>query len=448
MPREDAKESYSLPAYGRLLRDNRNFRLLWLAQIVSEIGDWLYAVAIYSLLLEVTGKASSVGLAVVLQLLPQVFVAPTAGVINDRMNRRSVMIFADICRVFIVLSMLLVRDASTVWLVWVLLLLETVMWALFEPGRSAIIPNIARNENEVLVANALSSTTWAFNLAIGSGIGGLIAYQFGRDAVFILNALSFVVSAALLTGLRCQETHHEHLPPLRARDLFDFTPVLEGVRYVKRDARLLATMLVKAGMGLLGAHWVILPIYGERVFPMAGHGLDPARSGALSMSLLLGSRGVGALLGSFASGYWARNIDSRFRYGIAWGFLIVSLSYIALSEAPTLALACLAVIVGHAGTSTTWVFSTTMLQKMTEDRFRGRVFSADFGGLFLVMSGISFAASLLVDQGVPIRSIALWTGLAGLVPGVLWLWAQRFWRDGNPPPDIPSYRSESSPPGR
>jgi predicted MFS family arabinose efflux permease len=429
LSQEVQKPSYSLSAYGRLLRDNRNFRLLWFAQVISELGDWLYAVAIYSLLLEITGKASSVGIAVVLQLLPQVMIAPLAGVLNDRLSRRSVMIFADLVRVFIVLAMLLVRDASTVWLIWVLLFLETVMWALFEPGRSAIIPNITRNDDELLVANALSSTTWAFNLAIGSGIGGLIAYKFGRDAVFVLNSLSFVISAALLAALKINETHHKHLPQMRPAEMFGLAPVLEGVRYVRQDPRLLATMFVKAGMGLLGAHWVILPIYGERVFPLVGHGLDPAHSGTLSMSLLLGSRGIGALLGSFASGYWAGNQDSRLRSGILWGFVIVSLAYVALSFAPSLALACLAVTVGHAGTATNWVFSTTMLQKLTIDRFRGRVFSADFSGLFLVMSVVSLAAGLLVDQGVPIRHIALWTGLLGALPAALWIWAQKYWRD-------------------
>lgn len=289
--------SWSLAAYARLLRENRDFRLLWTAQIVSEIGDWFYTVALYSLLLELTGKASAVGLAVVLQLLPQVFAAPTAGVLNDRLPRRTVMIFADVCRAVIVLSMLLVRSADMVWLVWVLLFLETLMWALFEPGRSALIPRLARSDEERLVANALSSTTWAFNLAIGAGLGGLVAYAFGRQTVFILNALSFAGSALLLASMRVKETHHHCLPAFRAIDLIDFKPILEGVRYVRRDPRRVSTLLVKAGMGLLGAHWVILPIFGERIFPMAAHlpGAHAHTSGAgtFSMSLLFGARGVG-----------------------------------------------------------------------------------------------------------------------------------------------------------
>src|SRR6202171_5935373 len=122
---------YSLRDYPRLVRTNRNFRLLWAAQIVSEIGDWFYTVAVYSLLLDFTGKAQSIALAFVLQVLPQFFVAPTAGILNDRLSRRRVMIFADWMRAGIVLCMVLVRGPHLVWFLYLLLVIETVMWAMF-----------------------------------------------------------------------------------------------------------------------------------------------------------------------------------------------------------------------------------------------------------------------------------------------------------------------------
>lgn len=423
---QEAVKPYSLSAYWRLLQENRNFRFLWFAQVISEMGDWLYAVAIYSLLLELTGQAKSVALAIVLQLLPQVFVSPTAGVLNDRLPRRTVMIFADVVRVFVILAMFLVRSPDMVWFIYVLLLLETIMWALFEPGRSAMIPNVCKDENQILVANALSSTTWAVNLAVGSGIGGLIAWKFGREAVFGINAVSFVVSALCLFAMRFKETHTANLPPFRLPDLVDFKPVMEGVRYVKRDPRLIATMGVKAGMGLMGAHWVILPVFGERIFPLH---TEQGPAGALSMSLLFASRGVGALIGSFASGYLSKNDPKKMRSGIFWAFLVGAISYFALSGAPTLATAAIAVAMGHFGTSMAWVFSTTMLQQMTDDRFRGRVFSADFAGLFLTMSAVSFVAGLVIDWGVSVRTIAFITGAAGILVGYGWVFAQRYWKE-------------------
>lgn len=405
--------SFSFAAYLRLLGENRDFRLLWSAQVVSELGDWLYAVAVYSLLLQLTGKAESVGIAVVLQLLPQVLVAPTAGVLNDRLNRRALMIAADLARLFIVLGMMLVTTADMVWLVWILLFTETVMWALFEPGRTALIPNIVASRDKLLVANALSSSTWAINLALGSGLGGLVLWKFGRTSVFVINAVSFGISALLLAAMRVRETHAENLPPFRLRGLFDFKPIWDGIQYVRGHAGRLSTLLVKAGMGLTGAHWVLLPVFGERVFPIEG-------SGALSMSLLFSARGVGAFIGSFASGYWAKNEERRMRAGITFAFLVTAAAYAALGFAPTLWVACVYVAIGHAGSSMAWVFSTTLLHKMTDDEFRGRVFSADFAGLFLTMSAVSFAAGELVDLGAGVRLLAVCSGLLGLIPAALW----------------------------
>ena len=412
----------SLSAYWKIIRGNRNFRLLWLAQMVSEIGDWLYSVAIYSLLLELTGSAKAVALAVVLQVLPQFFIAPLAGVMNDRLSRRKVMIFADLGRAAVVLGMLAANAAGIVWFIYVLLVLQSFMWGFFEPGRSAVIPNITRDRNETLVANALASTTWSFNLAVGSFICGLVAVFWGRNTVFVLNSCTFLLSAFFLRRMRFTEPHVADSKPLHPRDLADFSPVIEGLRYVAGDVRLLATLLVKAGLGFLGAHWVILPIFGERIFPVELGGLDPARASMLGMSLLMGSRGIGALLGPLIGGRWAGSRQRRLRAGIISGFLCVTLGYIFLGVAPALVWAILAVILAHAGSSIVWVFSTTLLHYQTEDRFRGRVFSADFAFLVVTMAIVSYVSGSAVDLGVSVRTISLVTGALAVVPALLWAW--------------------------
>src|SRR5215475_1775037 len=237
-----------ISAYWELVRGNRNFRLIWLAQIVSEMGDWFYQVVIFSFLLEMTGSAQMVAFAFMAQVLPQCFVAPTAGVINDRISRKRVMIFADWARAGIVLSMMLVRSRDMLWLLFTLLFLETVCWALFEPGHRATIPNITP-EDQTPAANALSAATWSFNFAMGAAIGGFVAVSFGRNTVFVLDSLSFVASALLISRMRFKEPHAEDLPPMKIRDLFDFRPIAEGLRYMARDPKRLATMFVKGGAG-------------------------------------------------------------------------------------------------------------------------------------------------------------------------------------------------------
>jgi MFS family permease len=416
--------SVSVRAYVHLIRGNANFRRVWLAQIVSEIGDWFYTLAIYSLLLQLTGRAESVALALVLQVLPQTFVGPAAGVVNDRVRRRRVMIAADLARFVIVLSMLSVRSRSTVWLVYPLLVAETVMAAFFEPARSAVIPNITAKE-EIIVANTLSSATWSVNLLIGGALGGVVIALLGRDAAFVLNAVSFLVSAILIRRTGFEEPHAASAEPLRFDDLFDYSPILEGIRYVRRDRRLRATVFAKAGELMIGPSWVLFTVMGHKYFPVHLRGIDPERSAVLGMSLLLGARGIGAIVGPLASARWAGQSDRRLRLGILFGYLIIAIGYAALGAAPNVWLACLCVMFAHCGGSTVWVFSTTLLQLNTEDRFRGRVFSADLGFSMLTIAVGAYVCGLFLDWGSSARTIAAATGLLMLLPAGLWGWGMQ-----------------------
>jgi MFS family permease len=434
---ELAAPSISLAAYLRLVRGNRNFRRLWLAQIVSEIGDWFYTLSIYTLLLQLTGHASSVALALVLQVLPQTFIGPTAGVVNDRLRRKHVMIAADLVRFGIVLAMLLVRSRSMVWLVYPLLLAETIMAAFFEPARSAVIPNIAAR-GEVLIANTLSSATWSVNLLIGASVGGVVAAFFGRDAVFILNALSFLASAALIGGMHFAEPHAESAAPLRPRDLVDFSPVLEGIRYIRNHRTLLPTVFAKAGELMIGPSWVIFTVLGAHEFAVHWRNVDAARGAMLGMSILLGGRGLGALVGPLVSARWAGRSDRRLQLGILFGYLTIAIGYGALGISRTVWMASACAMLAHAGGSTVWVFSTTLLQLHTEDRFRGRVFSADLGFSMLTIAAGAYLCGRLLDAGIAARTVATYTGLVMLIPATLWTLAMRFGMERTVETPVPS----------
>jgi MFS family permease len=425
---ELATPSISLASYLRLVRGNRNFRRLWLAQIVSEIGDWFYTLSIYTLLLQLTGHASSVALALVLQVLPQTFVGPTAGVVNDRLRRKYVMIAADLVRVVVVLAMLLVRSASRVWLVYPLLLAETMMAAFFEPARNSVVPNIAAKE-EVLIANTLSSATWSVNLLVGASVGGVVAAFFGRDAVFVLNALSFLFSAILIAGMHFAEPHAESAPPLRPRDLVDFSPVLEGVRYVRNHRTLLPAVFAKAGELMIGPSWVIFTVMGAQEFAVHWHHVDAARGAMLGMSLLLGGRGLGALVGPLIAARWAARSDRKLQLGIFFGYLTIAVGYGILGGTRTVWTASACAMLAHAGGSTVWVFSTTLIQLHTDDRFRGRVFAADLGFSMLTIAAGAYLCGRLLDSGVSARMVATGTGLVMLIPAGLWALVTRAGRD-------------------
>jgi MFS family permease len=409
----------SFASYARLLGGNRNFRRLWSAQVVSEIGDWFYTLAIYNLLLQLTGRAGSVALALVLQVLPQTVIGPTAGVVNDRLRRKRVMIASDIGRTLIVLCMLLIRSKAMVWLVYPLLTAETLLAAFFEPARNAVIPNIVERE-DVVLANTLSSSTWSVNLMIGATLGGVVAALLGRDAVFLLNALSFVVSAALIWGMRFAEPHAEGGRRFEARELVDFSPILAGIRYVRAHVRLRSTIFAKFGILIIGPGWVLFTVMGQKEFAVRWHGMAPERGAFLGMSLLLGARGLGALLGPLLAAPWAGHWKHRLEVAIFWGYLAAAAGYTLLGVSGHLWQACLCVMLAHSGGSIVWVFSTTLLHLHSDDKFRGRVFAADLGLCMFTIAAGAYLAGRFVDWGFAARNVASVAGMLMLIPAALW----------------------------
>jgi MFS family permease len=410
--------SVSLASYFRLLGGNRNFRRLWSAQVVSEIGDWFYTLAIYNLLLQLTGRAGSVALALVLQVLPQALIGPTAGVVNDRLRRKQVMIAADIGRMLIVLCMLLIRSKEMVWVVYPLLMAETLLVAFFEPARNSVIPNIVGRE-DVVVANTLASTTWSFNLMVGATLGGLVAAFLGRDAVFLLNALSFIVSAALIWGMDFAEPHAEGARRFELRELVDFSPIVAGVRYVWAHAKLRSTILLKCGNLIIGPGWVLFTVMGQNEFAVRWRGMSPERGAFLGMSILLGARGLGAMLGPLLAASWAGHWQRRLEVAILFGYLAAA-GYALLGVSGHLWQACLCIALAHFGSSIVWVFSTTLLQMQSDDKFRGRVFAADLGLCMFTIAAGAYLAGRFVDWGFAARHVASVAGMLMLIPAGLW----------------------------
>lgn len=418
----------NLAAYFRLVRGNGNFRRLWSAQIISEIGDWFYVLTIYSLLLQYTGKAQSVALALMVQVLPQTVISPMAGVINDRFSRKSVMIVSDLARAGIVLSMLLVRSPGMVWLAYLLLLLETIMWGFFEPARTAVMPNVVAAE-DIVVANTLASTTWSLNLVVGAAIGGVVAALVGRSTVFGLNAASFLLSAFLISGMKFAEKHAEHGESLRAADFVNFSGMRAGWAYILSDARRVALILLKMGHLCIGPSWVIFTVMGRQDYPVQRPGLSTEQSALLGMSILMGARGLGALLGPLASAPWAGQNQKRLRGLILFGFCAEALGYFCIGLSHNIWTAVAWIIVGHIGGAIIWVFSTTLLQLTTDDQFSGRVFSTDLALCMLTIALTAWASGYALDHGWTTRMVALATGALMLLPLSAWILAQRLWRE-------------------
>src|SRR2546421_9744341 len=187
--------------YLELLRGNRSFRMLWLGQVVSQMGDWFDTIAVYTIALTLTGSTRSVALIMVARFLPSVVMGPLSGVVADRFSRRTIMIASDIVRAVVVLGFLFVRRPDQMWLVYVLTVLQLAFSTFFEPAKTAAIPSIV-SDRELVPANAIASVTWSVMLTLGAALGGFVAAAFGNNPAFILGLLTFVASAMLISPLR------------------------------------------------------------------------------------------------------------------------------------------------------------------------------------------------------------------------------------------------------
>ncbi len=409
----NAGSGISLVGYYRLLRGNAHFRRLWLAQLVSGTGDWFYSVAIYDLLLRLTGSAATVALAAVLQILPMFLAGPTAGAVNDRVSRRRVMLVADLLRAVVVLGMLLVETREQIGLLYVLLATEIATAAFFESARSAVIPTMVAG-SEISTANAIASTTWAVTVTAGAAIGGFAVAFLGRDTVFMMNSGTFLLSAFFIFRMQIRELHLEEYAQVSWREILGVGPIVEGFRYVAQDWKLVSLLTLKFGLGILGARSVLVAVIGSRELRVAGQA-------ALGMSTLFMFQGLGSLLGPLVSGRWVRNRKNRMRWAVWWGYVAVAVAYAAFSAADTPVSAWLTMVVAHGGASIVWVFSTTLLHLNTIDRFRGRVFAADLA-LFMITAAVAaYTCGWVIDHGVAARTAALGVGVAMLLPAAAWL---------------------------
>lgn len=419
------REGRSIPSSGylELLRENRDFRHLWLGQVVSQLGDWFDTIALYTLVLALTGSGRAIGLVLVARFLPSFIVGPLSGVIADRFNRRTIMIVSDLLRAVVVLGFLLVRRPDQMWLVYVLTVLQLVFSTFFEPAKTAAIPSIVA-PRELLSANAISSVTWSVMLTLGAAVGGVVTGWFGTNAAFVLDSLTYLVSAALVASVRFPKRAPRPKSRLTIAKALGITDTLEGARYVLKRPRVFALLMVKPAWGMGGGILALLAVFGEKIFPVGGRA-------ATGIGVLYAARGVGTAIGPLAARRFVGEARTQMQTAIGVAFLIGGIFYIAFGCATNFMVALVVLLIAHMGGSILWVFSTVLLQRTVEDQFRGRVFAAELALLTLTMAASNYATGELLDRfQLSPRTVTVGIGLLFLFPGALWLLTRRWWDTG------------------
>ncbi|MDQ3474659.1 MAG: MFS transporter [Acidobacteriota bacterium] len=413
-------ETQTPAGYIELLRGNRAFRQLWLGQVVSQLGDWFNTIALYTIILNLTGSGRDIGLLLVARFVPSFIFGPSAGVLADRFSRRSIMIYSDLLRALVVLGFLFVRRADQLWLIYVLTVLQLGLSTFFEPAKTAAIPSIVA-DRELVAANAISSVTWSVMLTLGAAIGGLATGWLGTDVAFVLDSATYLLSAALIASIKVPKRPKNKRGKFAIGRALGISETIEGGGYVKRRPRVLALLLVKPAWGLGGGILTLLAVFGERVFPVGG-------SPAIGIGVLFAARGIGTAIGPIVARRIAGEGKLRQQASIGIAFLIGGLFYVAFGYTASFVVALLVLGLAHMGGSILWVFSTVLLQREVEDRFRGRVFAAELALLTLTLAASNYLTGELLDRfGYSPRTVAMAIGIFFMIPGVVWFLTQRFW---------------------
>jgi MFS family permease len=414
-------EGHEAVGYIELVRRNRNFRYLWLGQIISLLGDWFNLIASASLIASLTQSGVAVGGLFVVRMLAPFLVSPLAGVAADRYNRKHLLILADLSRAVTVLGFLFVSKPDQVWLLYALTFIQLAISGFFFPARNAILPDIV-SRPELGAANALSSATWSVMLAFGAALGGIVAGQWGVYSSFIIDAATFLVSALLIAQLA-----YDHQPGLAGMDKSVGAAVrqyVEGLRYLWHRKDQLAISLHKGAFGLFvgGAFQVAQVAMVDQVF-VIGEG------GSTGLGLMYAVMGVGTGIGPIIARRFTGDRDKPMRWAIALSYLITSVGLFIIAPLSSFGLVLFGSLLRGVGGGIGWVFATQLLLILVPDHVRGRVFSTEFALFTLMQAAGAAAGGWAFDNTSLGISGMMWVmGVLVLVPGVLWVMWNGLWR--------------------
>jgi len=397
-----------------LLARNPNYRRLWLAQVVSEVGDFFNNVAVLALVMESSGSGVVVSGVLLARAFASIAAGPLAGVLLDRMDRKRIMILSDLVRAGIAAAFLITVFKPSPWLLYLLSALLMFASPFFTSGRNAILPALARGE-QLRVANALTQTTqWATQSA-GALLGGQAAARWGYAWSFLLNSLSFLVSAAAVACLRVPEgfrpAAHESQPQGELRPWREY---YAGLRYLRSIPLIFGIAMMTVGWAIGGgAAQVLFALFGGRVF----------NRGAGGIGALWGFAGLGLLAGGLLGHALGRRLDFRaYKRTVAVAYLSHGLTYIAFSLTKNFTAALALILFSRVGMSVSSVLNNFYLLRYTRDEFRGRVF-ATIETLRWAVMATSFALTGIVSARISPRAIGAVAGALGALTGLGWAWA-------------------------
>ncbi len=411
--------------YLDLLRREPDFRRAFIAQLIALGGDWFAIVPLLILLPQLTGTGLWGALVLTADTLVFALLSPYAGTIVDRLDRRRVLVVSNVVAGLAALLLLLVRSEATAWVALVAIGAVAGAKAFSQPAVAAALPNLV-DPADLPTASILSGASWGTMLAVGAGLGGLVAGTAGPEVCFVIDAVLLLYAARLVS----RTTRPFQDPAAQPRERRPVrVDVAEAMRYARRDRRVSALITCKSGPAFGNGALSLFPLYAAATFGV----------GPLGIGLMYSARGVGALLGPLVMR--SRAADPRGLPKVLVGSMaLFGLGYLALAVTSWFWLVLLCLVVAHAGGGANWILSTYGLQSVVPDGLRGRVFSADYmlATLVIAVSQIVFG---VLSEVVSARTLLAASGAVVLVYAAVW-WVLTPGLRQDVPPD-PSDRLET-----
>ena len=383
----------------RAVFGNPNLRRVELAWAGSITGQYAYSVAL-SVYAYRHGGAGTVGLVIVLRMLPAALLSPFAAVIADRLRRERVMLTADLVRAAAVgASAALVFVGGPTALVYALAILISALATVFHPAQAALLPSLARSPEELTAANVSSSSIESIGCFVGPAVGGLVLAAFSVEAAFLFTAAAFLWSALLVARIRRDQPPEPSEAPTEQEAPWARSELLAGFRTVLDQPALRTIVTLYAAQTVVaGALGVLVVVIALRLLDLGDGGVGYLNS-ALGVGGLVGAAVALALVGR-------SRLAGDFGVGaVLWG---VPLVVIGLFPSPAVALA----MFGFLGIGNTLVdvSALTLLQRSVADEVLARVVGVVEGLTVGAMAVGAVIAPLLVST-LGTRAALVVTGL-------------------------------------
>lgn len=360
----------------RVLAGHRDLRLVLSAGLVSMVGDWILRIGLVYHVFVLTNSTVVSAILMLSSFVPQLLLGSVAGVFVDRWDRRRTMVVTNLLLAVGLLPLLLVHDASRVWVVFIVLFYESSVAQFFVPAEQALLPRLV-DDDQLITANALNGQTRDLSRLVGSAIGGVVAAAGGLIAVTLVDSASFLICAGMVAALRTSgrvEVPDAQAGKQPATALADRIAQLrrewmDGLRLVghNRVLRLLAIFLLATTVG----EGIMSTLFAPFVRQVL-HGSNEAYGVVVAVQAVGGIVGglVAAAIGHRVSPARLLGITAMVFGAIDLAIFLYPLAYVAVWPA-----AVGMVVVGLPGALMLAGFMT-LFQRSTVDSHRGRVFGS------------------------------------------------------------------------